>query len=90
MISNPNPGRMPAAPDHAKSRFATLTFEREVAAPLSVLWQVWTAPAARAVHPREEHLLPLMVIAGAAGDDRGRVAYAGTILGLALSAYHFG
>jgi aromatic ring-opening dioxygenase catalytic subunit (LigB family) len=48
------------------------------------------APAARAVHPREEHLLPLMVIAGAAGDDRGRVAYAGTILGLALSAYHFG
>jgi aromatic ring-opening dioxygenase catalytic subunit (LigB family) len=48
------------------------------------------APAARAVHPREEHLLPLMVIAGAAGDDRGRVAYTGTILGLALSAYHYG
>ena len=30
-------------------RFATLTFEREVAAPVSVLWQAWTAPAARAV-----------------------------------------
>jgi uncharacterized protein YndB with AHSA1/START domain len=30
-------------------RFATLTFERELAAPISVLWQVWTAPAARAV-----------------------------------------
>lgn len=30
-------------------RFATLTFDREVAAPLSVLWQAWTAPAARAV-----------------------------------------
>ena len=30
-------------------RFATLTFEREVAAPLPVLWQVWTAPDARAV-----------------------------------------
>jgi uncharacterized protein YndB with AHSA1/START domain len=29
--------------------FATLTFEREVAAPLSVLWQAWTAPAARSV-----------------------------------------
>jgi uncharacterized protein YndB with AHSA1/START domain len=31
------------------SRFATLTFEREVAAPLAVLWEAWTAPAARAV-----------------------------------------
>lgn len=30
-------------------RFATLTFEREVDAPLRVLWQVWTQPAARAV-----------------------------------------
>lgn len=30
-------------------RFATLTFERTVAAPVSVLWQAWTAPAARAV-----------------------------------------
>ena len=38
-----------AARDHAASRFATLTFERYVAAPLPVLWQTWTAPAARAV-----------------------------------------
>jgi uncharacterized protein YndB with AHSA1/START domain len=30
-------------------RFATLTFKREVAAPVAVLWQAWTAPAARAV-----------------------------------------
>jgi uncharacterized protein YndB with AHSA1/START domain len=30
-------------------RFATLTFEREVAAPVSALWLAWTAPAARAV-----------------------------------------
>lgn len=30
-------------------RFATLTFAREAAAPVSVLWQAWTAPAARAV-----------------------------------------
>jgi aromatic ring-opening dioxygenase catalytic subunit (LigB family) len=48
------------------------------------------APAARLAHPREEHLLPLMVVAGAAGDDRGRVAWNGTILDLKLSAYHFG
>lgn len=30
-------------------RFATLTFERTVAAPVRALWQAWTAPAARAV-----------------------------------------
>ena len=29
--------------------FATLTFEREVGAPVAVLWQAWTAPAARAI-----------------------------------------
>jgi aromatic ring-opening dioxygenase catalytic subunit (LigB family) len=50
----------------------------------------WThAPAARQAHPREEHLLPLMVAAGAAGEDRATVAYNGTILGLRLSGYHF-
>jgi aromatic ring-opening dioxygenase catalytic subunit (LigB family) len=48
------------------------------------------APAARMAHPREEHLLPLMVVAGAAGPDRSRLAYNGTILNLRLSAYHFG
>ena len=31
------------------ARFATLTFERQVAAPVATLWQVWTAPAARAL-----------------------------------------
>jgi aromatic ring-opening dioxygenase catalytic subunit (LigB family) len=48
------------------------------------------APSARAAHPREEHLLPLMVVAGAAGVDRGTVAYGGTFAGLQLSAYHYG
>ena len=48
------------------------------------------APAARQVHPRPEHLLPLMVIAGAAQGDTGRAAYASTLMGVAISAYHFG
>jgi len=47
------------------------------------------APNARLAHPREEHLLPLMVIAGAAGDDRGRVAYRDTFAGFDISAVHF-
>jgi aromatic ring-opening dioxygenase catalytic subunit (LigB family) len=51
----------------------------------------WTeAPAARLCHPREEHLLPLMVAVGAAAADRGRRVYSGTIWGKALSAWHFG
>jgi aromatic ring-opening dioxygenase catalytic subunit (LigB family) len=51
-------------------------------------WQA--APAARAAHPREEHLLPLMVVAGAAGVDQGRIAYRGSLLGLEFSGYAFG
>ena len=48
------------------------------------------APSARRAHPREEHLLPLMVVTGAAGGERATVPYNGTVLGLRLSAYHFG
>ena len=50
MTSNEHPGSMTSAkPADRKSGFATLTFQRDVAAPISVLWQAWTAPAARAV-----------------------------------------
>jgi aromatic ring-opening dioxygenase catalytic subunit (LigB family) len=51
-------------------------------------WQ--SAPHARAAHPREEHLLPLMVVAGAAGNDRGRTAFHGLFVGLEVSGYDFG
>ena len=40
---------MTPARDAVPERFATLTFARDVSAPLSALWQAWTAPAARAV-----------------------------------------
>ena len=48
-------------------------------------WQ--DLPAARACHPREEHLLPLMVAAGA---DRGRRTFNDRVFGKAVSAYQFG
>lgn len=51
-------------------------------------WQ--QAPAARLAHPREEHLLPLMVAAGAAGGDAGTRAFTDTVMGVRLSAYRFG
>jgi aromatic ring-opening dioxygenase catalytic subunit (LigB family) len=49
-----------------------------------------SAPAARFCHPREEHLLPLHVAAGAASADVGRHAFGGKIIGKALSGYQFG
>ena len=50
------------------------------------------APAARLVHPREEHLLPLMVVAGAAGQDLGQHSYYQRDFfgGLTVSSYRFG
>ena len=49
------------------------------------------APAAREAHPREDHLMPLHVVVGAAEEEPGRIAYRqddflGTI---ALSSYRF-
>lgn len=53
--------------------------------------QDWAAaPGARACHPRAEHLLPLMVAVGAAGDDPGRHAYGERLLGKAVSGFQFG
>lgn len=48
------------------------------------------APAGRACHPREEHLLPLMVTAGAAGDDIGVRDFTDVIGGKTISGFRFG
>lgn len=48
------------------------------------------APAARACHPREEHLLPLMVVAGAAIEDDGALPYRDVVMGAHVSAVHLG
>jgi aromatic ring-opening dioxygenase catalytic subunit (LigB family) len=51
----------------------------------------WTAgPFARYCHPREEHLIPLMVIAGAAGSDTGAITWSGTFMGTQQTGFHFG
>jgi aromatic ring-opening dioxygenase catalytic subunit (LigB family) len=47
-----------------------------------------TAPAARLCHPREEHLLPLMVAAGAA-EGPGQRVYHENVMQVALSGYRF-
>lgn len=36
-------------PAHDADRFATLTFRRDLPVPAATLWQIWTAPTARAI-----------------------------------------
>ncbi len=47
------------------------------------------APEARVCHPRAEHLIPLMVVAGAAGKDAGKRIFHTELMGAAVSAYEF-
>ena len=56
----------------------------------AALCQWVRAPGARTSHPREEHLLPLMVAAGAAGADAGMRTYSDHVFGKAVSSYRFG
>ncbi|MBS0359921.1 MAG: dioxygenase [Proteobacteria bacterium] len=47
-------------------------------------------PYAREAHPREEHLAPLFVVAGAAASEPGRLAFRDVAMDVALSGYAFG
>jgi aromatic ring-opening dioxygenase catalytic subunit (LigB family) len=51
-------------------------------------WQ--EAPGANACHPRSEHLIPLMVAAGAAGEDAGKITYHEQMFGKLFSGVQFG
>jgi aromatic ring-opening dioxygenase catalytic subunit (LigB family) len=55
-----------------------------------VNWE--SAPAARICHPREEHLLPLMVAVGAAYDDAAECVYHDEAVfgGVTASSFRFG
>jgi aromatic ring-opening dioxygenase catalytic subunit (LigB family) len=50
------------------------------------------APSARLCHPprAEEHLLPLMLAAGAAGEDAGQRIFSDRVMETTLSAFRFG
>ena len=47
------------------------------------------APFATYAHPREEHLIPLLVAAGAGGEAPGRRIFSDEPMGAAISAYRF-
>jgi aromatic ring-opening dioxygenase catalytic subunit (LigB family) len=81
------------APSAAFDRWLDATVRGRNAAQRSAALVAWQhAPAARIAHPREEHLLPLMVAVGAAGDAPAQRVYherdfAGS---LTVSSYRFG
>jgi aromatic ring-opening dioxygenase catalytic subunit (LigB family) len=51
----------------------------------------WEAvPGARLAHPREDHLIPLMVVAGAAGNDKGRPVFVDHVMKVPMASYEFG
>jgi aromatic ring-opening dioxygenase catalytic subunit (LigB family) len=52
-----------------------------------VQWE--KAPAARLAHPQEDHLLPLMVVAGAAGEAPGHRIFLDHVMGVAMASYRF-
>lgn len=49
-----------------------------------------TLPNAKFAHPREEHLLPLMVALGAGGEGPATLDFRDHVLGWAVSGYRFG
>ena len=54
-------------------------------------WATASGPAGRLSHPprAEEHLLPLHVVAGAAGDGVGRQVFTDRVMAVDISAYQF-
>jgi aromatic ring-opening dioxygenase catalytic subunit (LigB family) len=78
-----------AAFDHWLQQTLVESSPAERAAAL-IAWA--SAPSARKAHPREEHLLPLMVAVGAAGNDKATLVYheADFLGGIAVSSFMFG
>lgn len=77
------------APSKAFDRWLTEAVESDHAGRSERLIRWSHAPWARLCHPREEHLMPLMVAAGAS-TERGERDYGEVVLGGAVSAFRFG
>lgn len=56
----------------------------------NMLLQWETAPEARLAHPREDHLLPLIVVAGAALSDVGHKVFEDYAMKVPMASYEFG
>jgi aromatic ring-opening dioxygenase catalytic subunit (LigB family) len=79
------------APSKAFDDWLTLAIESE---DHESRWQSLTqwssGPSARNAHPREEHLLPLMIAAGAASDAEAHKVFSDVVMRATISAFQFG
>lgn len=66
----------------------TIALEPSARAARLIEWE--RAPAARRAHPREEHLLPLMVVLGAALEEEASAPYRDVVMHAHVSAIHLG
>ena len=82
---------LPQTAERARAFDAWLTSAVESPAQKrSALLDRWrNAPFATFAHPREEHLIPLMVAAGAGGDAPGKRVFTDEPMGAQISAYRF-
>jgi aromatic ring-opening dioxygenase catalytic subunit (LigB family) len=55
---------------------------------LLIRWE--SAAGARLAHPSEDHLIPLMVVAGAAQEDAGRRVFVDHVFKVSTASYEFG
>ncbi len=81
----------PETPERARAFDTWLTSAVESPTPArDTLLTNWReAPFAAYAHPREEHLIPLMVAAGAGGEAAGKRIFSDEPMGARISAYRF-
>ena len=94
LMTNMRGGANGPSPDSGSQRFDDWledVLTREAPEARVVALAAWDkAPAARDAHSREEHLLPLHVVVGAAGNDPGRRTLKDVVMGAVESAFRFG
>ncbi|MGD0939919.1 MAG: class III extradiol ring-cleavage dioxygenase [Terracidiphilus sp.] len=81
----------PETPERARAFDTWLTHavESPAAERVGLLARWREAPFAAYAHPREEHLIPLMVAAGAGSEAPGTCTFSDEPMGAAISAYRF-
>ena len=81
----------PETPDRARAfdTWLTSAIESPAAERNSLLSNWRKAPYAAYAHPREEHLIPLMVASGAGGETAGKRIFTDEPMGARISAYRF-
>ena len=80
------------APSEAFDTWLTTAIEANPEVRFDALCDWMAAPQALASHPagEQEHLLPLMIVAGAAGSDQGHNIYSQQVLKTQVSGFQFG